>query len=61
MTVRYTERAIADLEAIADYLVQRSPQGARNVRTAIERTMPNLNSSPALGGGRLPPVFASWW
>jgi len=35
MIVRYSPRATNDLEAIHDYLVQRSPKGAVNVLTAI--------------------------
>ncbi len=49
MNIGYTDRAVADLEAIADYLVQRSPQGARNVKAAIERTIDQLKHFPALG------------
>ena len=36
MIIRYTARAVADLETIADYLVPRSPPGARNVIPARE-------------------------
>jgi toxin ParE1/3/4 len=49
MIIRYTDRAVADLEGIADYLVQRSPQGARNVRAAIERAIGQLEQFPGLG------------
>ena len=49
MKIRYTDRAIADLEAIADYLVQRSPQGARRVKAAIERVVDQLGHFPGLG------------
>jgi plasmid stabilization system protein ParE len=35
----YTVRAIADLTEIADYLVSRSPVGAKRVRTAIVVTL----------------------
>jgi toxin ParE1/3/4 len=49
MNVRYTERAIADLETIADYLVQHRPKGARNVAAAIERAVGQLKHFPDLG------------
>jgi addiction module RelE/StbE family toxin len=49
MNIRYTDRAVADLEAIADYLVQRSPQGARKVKVAIERAVEQLERFPGLG------------
>ena len=49
MIIRYTDRAIADIEAIADYLVQRSPQGALNVSRAIDHAMGQLEQFPGLG------------
>jgi toxin ParE1/3/4 len=49
MIIRYTDRAIADLEAIADYIVQRSPLGARKVRAAIETAVQQLEHFPHLG------------
>lgn len=35
MKVRFTRRAHSDLRIIADYLVERSPTGALNVRAAL--------------------------
>ncbi|MGH6769943.1 MAG: type II toxin-antitoxin system RelE/ParE family toxin [Xanthobacteraceae bacterium] len=35
MRVRYGPRAIRDLEAIYEYLVERSPRGAANVMAAV--------------------------
>ena len=35
MKVRYSPRATRDLEAIREYLIERSPQGALNVMAAI--------------------------
>lgn len=49
MNIRYTDRAVRDLMAIADYLWERSPQGARNVRAAIERTVAHLERFPGIG------------
>jgi len=49
MIVRYTARALRDLEAISDYLTHRSPQGARNVRSAIQNTIAQLEQFPNLG------------
>jgi plasmid stabilization system protein ParE len=37
--VRYSPRAVADLGGIADYLIARSPQGARAVEAAIRTTV----------------------
>lgn len=50
MKVRYSPRAIGDLEAIADYLVPKSPQGALAVEMAIRATIDLLAVFP--GGGR---------
>ena len=36
MQIRYTLKAVHNLEEIADYLVQRNPQAARRVRTKID-------------------------
>ena len=49
MNIRFTDRAIADLDAIADYLIPRSPQGARNVGAAIQRAIGQLEHFPCLG------------
>jgi plasmid stabilization system protein ParE len=49
MKLYYTPRAIADLEAIADYLQPRSPQGAASVRAAILDTLRNLVHFPHIG------------
>jgi toxin ParE1/3/4 len=48
MRVRYTPRAFADREAIFDYLQQRSPRGARNVKHAIVRAILLLASHPRI-------------
>ena len=49
MKIRYTRKAVSDLEAIADYLMPRSPQGALRVRAAILRTLQSLTVFPLLG------------
>lgn len=49
MRLRYTPRAIADIEAIADYVTERSPAGARNLRLAIETAIGQLEQFPGLG------------
>jgi toxin ParE1/3/4 len=46
MKVRYTPRAFADREAIFDYLEQRSPQGALNVKRAIGNSILRLEHFP---------------
>lgn len=39
MKLRYSPRAVADLGTIADFLSERSPQGARAVERAIRATV----------------------
>jgi toxin ParE1/3/4 len=52
MKVRYSPRATDDLIAIADYLTERSPSGARNVEAALRKTI-GLLSEFSGGGGTL--------
>jgi toxin ParE1/3/4 len=49
MNIRFTDRALVDLGGIADYLVQRSPPGARKVKLAIQRTVEQLERFPGIG------------
>ena len=49
MKVRFSPRAVAELEAIADYLTPRSRQGAQNVRAAILNSLENLALFPGIG------------
>jgi len=49
MKLRFTRRAIQDLNDIADYIRQRNPQGARRVRTAILETLQTLVLFPLIG------------
>jgi plasmid stabilization system protein ParE len=49
VTVGYSTRAIGDLSGIADYLVSRSPQGAKSVETAIHRTIKLVAAFPRAG------------
>jgi plasmid stabilization system protein ParE len=49
MRVRYTRRARNDLVAILDYLDERSPQGARNVKHAIRQTVDFIGQFPESG------------
>jgi toxin ParE1/3/4 len=51
MRVRYTPRARADLSEILKYLDRRSPQGARNVKLAIKKTIEFIGWYPY--GGRI--------
>jgi len=46
MRVRYSPRATRDLDAIHEYLVQRSPQGAINVLTAIYAAVEFIRRHP---------------
>jgi plasmid stabilization system protein ParE len=50
MKVRYTPRARSDLELILQYIDERSPVGARNVKRAIQRTIELIGEFP--NGGR---------
>ena len=49
MKVRYTPRARAELSDILDYLDERSPQGARNVKRAIHRAIALIGRHPQIG------------
>src|SRR5262252_9297003 len=51
MRVRYTPRASSDLAAILRYLNERSPQGLRNVKRAIDNTERLIGQYPQ--GGRV--------
>ena len=56
MTARHqvvlTPRAFGDLTHIRDYLIERSPTGADNVRQAINTTLDHLSDHPGLGRDR---------
>jgi plasmid stabilization system protein ParE len=49
MRLRYSPRAVRDLTAIADYLTERSPSGARAVEDKIGATMRLLSELPGSG------------
>jgi len=49
MRVRYTPRARSDLANILKYIDERSPQGARNVKRTIRKTIELIGRFP-LGG-----------
>ena len=49
MRVRYGPRAIGDLAGIADYLVKRSPRGARSVDRGIRKTVDLIATFPGSG------------
>jgi plasmid stabilization system protein ParE len=46
MSVRFRERALSDLEDIAQYLEPRSPTGARNVLSAIHSAIEHIERHP---------------
>jgi plasmid stabilization system protein ParE len=50
MKLRYSPRALGDLAAISDYLIERSPAGARAVEETIRTTVRMLEQFPS--GGR---------
>jgi plasmid stabilization system protein ParE len=47
--VRYTGPALADLEAILDYLTAHSPQGARRVHSRLQEFIRLLPIHPLIG------------
>lgn len=49
MRTRFTERAISDLEDIADFIAARSPRSAVRVRDAILRSLSVLTDFPRIG------------
>jgi plasmid stabilization system protein ParE len=51
MRVRYTSRSRDDLRSILDYIDERNPRGARNVKRAIQKTIELISEFPE--GGRL--------
>ena len=51
MRVRYTPRARSDLAAILQYIDERNPTGALNVKRAIRKTIEIIGEFPR--GGRL--------
>jgi plasmid stabilization system protein ParE len=46
MTVRFSPRALADLEAIQNYLLPLNPRGAERVRQAIVATIDHIAAFP---------------
>ena len=49
MKLRYTAPALADLDAILNYISNESPQGARNVQARIRTMIDLLLVHPAIG------------
>ena len=49
MNVRYSLRARNDLVTILDYIDQRSPRGARNVKSALQRSIDLIGENPRIG------------
>jgi toxin ParE1/3/4 len=49
MLARYTRRAQGDLTKILNYLDERSPRGALNVRLAIKCTIDTISHKPGIG------------
>lgn len=49
MKIAYSPRAISDLTGIADYLVERSPQGALAVERRIREAVARLAEFPSIG------------
>ena len=49
MKVRFTPRALADLDNIHSYLIDRSPSGSRRVASAIEGAVELVRDHPEVG------------
>jgi toxin ParE1/3/4 len=49
MRERYTPRARNDLQSILQYIDERNPQGARNVKRAIRKTINLIAEFPEVG------------
>ena len=49
MRVRYSVRAARDLTSILEYLNDRSPRGARNLKRAVDRTLTLISQFPEIG------------
>ena len=49
MRLRFTQQAILELAAIADYIRQRNPAAAVRERAAILKSLENLKTSPHMG------------
>jgi toxin ParE1/3/4 len=47
--VRYSSRATSDIAHIAEYLVERSPSGARSVDRSIRKTVDLIAAFPGSG------------
>jgi len=47
--LRYTRPALADLEAVLDYIATHSPQGARRVQARIQGVIDLLAQHPFIG------------
>ena len=49
MRLRYTRPALADLDAILDYITKHSPQGAKRVHARVQTVIDLLLSHPRIG------------
>lgn len=49
MRVRFTPRALAELDGVLDYIAARSPQGAARVRDRVRAALAALAEQPGTG------------
>lgn len=49
MNIRYTRRALADLDAILSHIEDRSPTGAINVKARLKALVELLSEHPRIG------------
>jgi plasmid stabilization system protein ParE len=60
LRLRYTLPALADLEAILDYIDRQSPQGAARVQARIQAIIDLLLLHPLVGTRTDDPATAAW-
>jgi toxin ParE1/3/4 len=53
--LRYTRPALADLDAIFEYIAERSPTGARRVAARLQEAIELLPSFPSMGAETVNP------
>jgi plasmid stabilization system protein ParE len=58
--LRYTLPALADLDAILDYIAAHSPPGAKRVQARIQAIINLLLIHPHMGVRTDDPPFAGW-
>ena len=60
MRIRWSGQANRDLNAIFDYLSERSPRGVRTVLSRVEKRVASLRENPLLGPAAFDTGARSW-